>query len=88
MTFNHASSFKLKISWDFSLAAESLLTTISEVKKVIEDLQYREQKRIAIQGIITAIKYIPYKHSAGSAPAPEAFWVRCQRAPSTSLSAL
>lgn len=55
-----------------SFAAESLLTTISEVRKVIEDLQYREQKRIAIQGIITAIKYIPYNHSSGSAPAPEA----------------
>ncbi|NP_001333451.1 RPA-related protein RADX isoform 2 [Mus musculus] len=67
------------------IKAESLLTTISEVKKVIEDLQYREQKRIAIQGIITAIKYIPYKHSAGSAPAPEAFWNASR--PSTSQAA-
>ncbi|XP_031232140.1 RPA-related protein RADX isoform X2 [Mastomys coucha] len=67
------------------ITAESLLTTISEVKKVIEDLQYREQKRIAIQGIITAIKYIPYNHSAGSAPAPEALWNAGQ--PSTSQAA-
>ncbi|GAB1303157.1 RPA-related protein RADX [Apodemus speciosus] len=67
------------------IKAESLLTTISEVRNVIEDLQYREQKRIAIQGIITAIKYIPYNHSAGGAPAPEAH--RNASQPSTSQAA-
>ncbi|XP_054977109.1 RPA-related protein RADX [Sorex araneus] len=43
-----------------SLKVESLLTAISEVRKVIQDVQYREQKRIAIQGIITVIKFIPH----------------------------
>nr|XP_048284459.1 RPA-related protein RADX [Myodes glareolus] len=53
------------------IKAELLLTAISEVRKVIEVLQYREQKRIAIQGIIAAIKYIPHHRSAMSAPASE-----------------
>ncbi|XP_052592537.1 RPA-related protein RADX isoform X1 [Peromyscus californicus insignis] len=65
--------------------AESLLTAISEVRKVIEDLHYREQKRIAIQGIITAIKYIPHNHSAESAPASET--LRDDSQPSTSEAA-
>ncbi|KAM4818121.1 RPA-related protein RADX [Thomomys bottae] len=47
-----------------SSKVDSLLTAISEVKKVVEDLQYREQKRIAIQGIITAIKYIPHRYAS------------------------
>ncbi|CAH6783161.1 Radx [Phodopus roborovskii] len=64
------------------IKAESLLTAISEVRKVIENLQYREQKRIAIQGIITAIKYIPHNSSAESAPASETF--RNDSQPSTS----
>ncbi|XP_060105385.1 RPA-related protein RADX [Heteronotia binoei] len=37
---------------------ESILTTISEMKKEIESLHYREHKRIAIQGIISAIRYV------------------------------
>uniref|UniRef100_A0A8C2LHB7 RPA1 related single stranded DNA binding protein, X-linked n=1 Tax=Cricetulus griseus TaxID=10029 RepID=A0A8C2LHB7_CRIGR len=64
------------------IKADSLLTAISEVRKVIEDLQYREQKRIAVQGIITAIKYIPPNHSAESAPASET--LRSDSQPSTS----
>ncbi|CAO2622917.1 RPA-related protein RADX [Lemmus lemmus] len=64
------------------IKAELLLTAISEVRKVIKDLQYREQKRIAVQGIIAAIKYIPHNHSAESAPASEA--LQNDNQPSTS----
>ncbi|XP_049979978.1 RPA-related protein RADX [Alexandromys fortis] len=64
------------------IRAELLLTAISEVKKVTEVLQYREQRRIAIQGIIAAIKYIPHNHSSESAPASEA--LRTDNQPSTS----
>ncbi|KAL1766026.1 RPA-related RADX [Sigmodon hispidus] len=67
------------------IRAESLLTAISEVRKVIEDLQYREQKRIAIQGIITAIKYIPHNHSSESTSASETLQSDSQ--PSTSQAA-
>lgn len=41
-----------------SVEVESVLTTISEMKKEIESLHYREHKRIAIQGIISAIRYV------------------------------
>ncbi|XP_066496198.1 RPA-related protein RADX isoform X2 [Tiliqua scincoides] len=41
-----------------SVKVESVLTTISEMKKEIESLHYREHKRIAIQGIISAIRYV------------------------------
>ncbi|XP_049729112.1 RPA-related protein RADX isoform X2 [Elephas maximus indicus] len=54
-----------------SVKVESLLTAISEVRKEIEDLQYREQKRIAIQGIITVIKYIPDRRATESASTSE-----------------
>uniref|UniRef100_A0A8D0HA68 RPA1 related single stranded DNA binding protein, X-linked n=1 Tax=Sphenodon punctatus TaxID=8508 RepID=A0A8D0HA68_SPHPU len=37
---------------------ESVLTTISEMEKEIENLHYREHKRIAIQGIISVIRYV------------------------------
>ncbi|XP_057574962.1 RPA-related protein RADX [Hippopotamus amphibius kiboko] len=57
-----------------SVKVESLLTAISEVKKQIEDLQYREQKRIAIQGIITVIKYVPCVCAPENASASEAQW--------------
>uniref|UniRef100_A0A8C8ZNT6 RPA1 related single stranded DNA binding protein, X-linked n=1 Tax=Prolemur simus TaxID=1328070 RepID=A0A8C8ZNT6_PROSS len=67
-----------------SVKVESLLTAISEVRKEIEDLQYREQKRIAIQGIITVIKYIPYSGATQSASASET--LRANR-PSTSQAA-
>lgn len=61
------------------------MTAISEVRKEIEDLQYREQKRIAIQGIITAIKYIPHSSATESASASET--LRNANRPSTSQAA-
>ncbi|XP_053435662.1 RPA-related protein RADX [Nycticebus coucang] len=57
-----------------SVTVESLLTAMSEVKKEIEDLQYREQKRIAIQGIITVVKFIPHSSATESATASETLW--------------
>ncbi|XP_061265328.1 RPA-related protein RADX isoform X1 [Bos javanicus] len=73
--------------WKYSssLKVESLLTAISEVKVEIEDLQYREQKRIAIQGIITVIKYVPYHSATQSASASET--LRNAKRPSTSEAA-
>ncbi|XP_019569422.1 RPA-related protein RADX [Rhinolophus sinicus] len=68
-----------------SVKVESLLTAISEVRKEIEDLQYREQKRIAIQGIITVIKYIPHSSATESASASET--LRNGNRPSTSQTA-
>ncbi|XP_007093838.2 RPA-related protein RADX [Panthera tigris] len=65
-----------------SVKVESLLTAISEVRKEIEDLQYREQKRIAIQGIITVIKYIPHATATENASASET--LRNANRPSTS----
>lgn len=64
------------------------MTAISEVRKEIEDLQYREQKRIAIQGIITVIKYVPHRIPTESASASETPRVWCQRINSISLKAL
>uniref|UniRef100_A0A8C8R6M9 RPA1 related single stranded DNA binding protein, X-linked n=1 Tax=Pelusios castaneus TaxID=367368 RepID=A0A8C8R6M9_9SAUR len=37
---------------------ESVLKTIGEMKREIEDLHYMEHKRIAVQGIISAIRYV------------------------------
>ncbi|XP_059241499.1 RPA-related protein RADX isoform X1 [Mustela nigripes] len=68
-----------------SVKVESLLTAISEVRKEIEDLQYREQKRIAIQGIITVIKYIPHTSATESDSASET--LRNANQPSTSQAA-
>ncbi|XP_051683182.1 RPA-related protein RADX isoform X2 [Oryctolagus cuniculus] len=65
-----------------SVKVHSLLTPVSEVKKEIEVLQYREQKRIAIQGIITVVKYIPHSSAAESASASETY----QNADQTSTS--
>ncbi|XP_037368028.1 RPA-related protein RADX isoform X2 [Talpa occidentalis] len=67
------------------ITVESLLTAISEVRKEIEDLQYREQKRIAIQGIITVIKYIPHSGATESAFTSET--LRNANRPSTSQAA-
>ncbi|XP_074864010.1 RPA-related protein RADX isoform X2 [Carettochelys insculpta] len=39
---------------------ESVLKAISETKRETEDLHYREHKRIAVQGIISAIRYVSY----------------------------
>uniref|UniRef100_A0A6I8PHL4 RPA1 related single stranded DNA binding protein, X-linked n=1 Tax=Ornithorhynchus anatinus TaxID=9258 RepID=A0A6I8PHL4_ORNAN len=40
------------------IKVESVLTALSELKGKIEALHYREHKRIAIQGIISAIRYV------------------------------
>ncbi|XP_075797228.1 RPA-related protein RADX isoform X3 [Pelodiscus sinensis] len=49
---------------------ESVLKAITEMKREIEDLHYREHKRIAIQGIISAIRYVSYadEDAAGVEP--------------------
>ncbi|XP_040120952.1 RPA-related protein RADX isoform X1 [Oryx dammah] len=73
------------LKYSSSLKVESLLTAISEVKVEIEDLQYREQKRIAIQGIITGIKYVPHLSATESASASETLQNADQ--PSTSKAA-
>ncbi|KFP75167.1 Uncharacterized protein CXorf57, partial [Apaloderma vittatum] len=43
---------------------ESVLKTVSETEKEIEDLHYREHKRIAVQGIISVIRYIRSSNAA------------------------
>ncbi|XP_066105799.1 RPA-related protein RADX [Saccopteryx bilineata] len=63
-----------------SIKVEFPLTAISEVRKEIEDLQYREQKRIAIQGIITVIKYITHSTATESSSASENLQNANQRA--------
>ncbi|KFV48851.1 Uncharacterized protein CXorf57, partial [Gavia stellata] len=50
---------------------ESVLKAIGETGKEIEDLHYREHKRIAVQGIISAIRYISYSHAAEEASGVE-----------------
>ncbi|XP_057281152.1 RPA-related protein RADX [Pezoporus wallicus] len=46
---------------------ESVLKAIGETVKEIEDLHYREHKRIAVQGIISAIRYISCSNVAEEA---------------------
>ncbi|XP_065702427.1 RPA-related protein RADX isoform X2 [Patagioenas fasciata] len=46
---------------------ELVLKTIGETGKEIEDLHYREHKRIAVQGIISAIRYISCSNAAEEA---------------------
>nr|XP_060612491.1 RPA-related protein RADX-like isoform X2 [Anolis sagrei ordinatus] len=41
-----------------NIQVESILTTISEMEKEIESLHYREHKRLAFQGIISAVRYV------------------------------
>ncbi|XP_032052307.1 RPA-related protein RADX [Aythya fuligula] len=50
---------------------ESVLKAIGEMGKEIEDLHYREHKRIAIQGIISAIRYINCSNVAEDASGVE-----------------
>ncbi|XP_007178391.2 RPA-related protein RADX [Balaenoptera acutorostrata] len=71
--------------YNISVKVESFFTAISEVRKEIEVLQYREKKRIAIQGIITVIKYVPYSGATESASASET--LRNADRPSTSQAA-
>ncbi|XP_036258177.2 RPA-related protein RADX [Molothrus ater] len=47
---------------------ESVLKPIGEIGKEIEDLHYREHKRVAVQGIISAIRYISWSNAAEEAP--------------------
>ncbi|XP_068008272.1 RPA-related protein RADX [Melanerpes formicivorus] len=46
---------------------ELVLKAIGDTGKEIDDLHYREHKRIAIQGIISAIRYISCSHAAEKA---------------------
>ncbi|XP_063026734.1 RPA-related protein RADX isoform X2 [Melospiza melodia melodia] len=47
---------------------ESVLKPIGEIEKEIEDLHYREHKRIAVQGIISAVRYISCSNAAEETP--------------------
>ncbi|KAJ7310459.1 hypothetical protein JRQ81_007378 [Phrynocephalus forsythii] len=55
---------------------ESVLTTISELEKEIESLHYREHKRIAFQGIISAIRYVSCSSTSQDASGGELMQVR------------
>ncbi|XP_010144333.1 PREDICTED: uncharacterized protein CXorf57 homolog, partial [Buceros rhinoceros silvestris] len=59
---------------------ESVLKAIGEMGKEIEDLHYREHKRIAVQGIISAIRYV-----GCSGAAEEGSGVELQQGTSQSL---
>uniref|UniRef100_A0A663ENW5 Uncharacterized protein n=4 Tax=Accipitrinae TaxID=8955 RepID=A0A663ENW5_AQUCH len=50
---------------------ESVLKAIGETGKEIEDLHYREHKRIAVQGIISAIRYVSCSNAAEEASGVE-----------------
>uniref|UniRef100_A0A8C8R6L5 RPA1 related single stranded DNA binding protein, X-linked n=1 Tax=Pelusios castaneus TaxID=367368 RepID=A0A8C8R6L5_9SAUR len=54
---------------------ESVLKTIGEMKREIEDLHYMEHKRIAVQGIISAIRYV--SSAAEDASGIEPIQVQC-----------
>ncbi|XP_053130289.1 RPA-related protein RADX isoform X2 [Hemicordylus capensis] len=54
-----------------NIKVESVLTTISEMEKEIESLHYREHKRIAIQGIISAIRYVSCSNTSQDASGVE-----------------
>ncbi|KGL82186.1 Uncharacterized protein CXorf57, partial [Tinamus guttatus] len=56
---------------------ESILKAIGEMGSEIEDLHYREHKRIAIQGIISAIRYISCSSMAEDASGVEPAQVQC-----------
>ncbi|KGL96705.1 Uncharacterized protein CXorf57, partial [Charadrius vociferus] len=56
---------------------ESVLKAIGETGKEIEDLHYREHKRIAVQGIISAIRYISCSSTAEEASGVELVQVQC-----------
>lgn len=52
-------------------AVELVLKAIGDTGKEIEDLHYREHKRIAVQGIISAIRYISCSNAAEEATGGE-----------------
>lgn len=58
---------------------ESVLKAIGETGKEIEDLHYREHKRIAVQGIISAIRYVSCSSAAEEASGVELVQVQCLR---------
>uniref|UniRef100_A0A8C8ASP5 RPA1 related single stranded DNA binding protein, X-linked n=1 Tax=Otus sunia TaxID=257818 RepID=A0A8C8ASP5_9STRI len=58
---------------------ESVLKAIGEMEKEIEDLHYREHKRIAVQGIISAIRYISSSNAAEEASGAELVQVQSLR---------
>uniref|UniRef100_A0A8C0FPW7 RPA1 related single stranded DNA binding protein, X-linked n=1 Tax=Bubo bubo TaxID=30461 RepID=A0A8C0FPW7_BUBBB len=64
---------------------ESVLKAIGEMEKEIEDLHYREHKRIAVQGIISAIRYISSSNAAEEASGAELVQVQCLRINAISL---
>lgn len=64
-------------SGNFFFAVESVLKPIGEIGKEIEDLHYREHKRIAVQGIISAIRYISCSNAAEEASGRELVQVWC-----------
>lgn len=57
--------------WDCCFAVESILKAIGELGEEIEGLHYREHKRIAIQGIISAVRYISCSSAAEDASGVE-----------------
>uniref|UniRef100_A0A8C5U9Z6 RPA1 related single stranded DNA binding protein, X-linked n=1 Tax=Malurus cyaneus samueli TaxID=2593467 RepID=A0A8C5U9Z6_9PASS len=59
--------------------SESVLKPIGEIGKEIEDLHYREHKQIAVQGIISAIRYKSWSNAAEEAPGGELLQVQCVR---------
>ncbi|XP_019395790.1 PREDICTED: uncharacterized protein CXorf57 homolog isoform X3 [Crocodylus porosus] len=50
---------------------ESVLKTISEMERELEDLHYREHRRFAIQGIISVIRYVSCSSAAQDASGVE-----------------
>lgn len=66
-------------SGNFFFAVESVLKSIDEIGKEIDDLHYREHKRIAIQGIISAIRCVSFSDAAEEAPEEELAQVLCVR---------
>uniref|UniRef100_A0A8C3SSC5 RPA1 related single stranded DNA binding protein, X-linked n=1 Tax=Chelydra serpentina TaxID=8475 RepID=A0A8C3SSC5_CHESE len=62
---------------------ESVLKAISEMEREIEDLHYREHKRFAVQGIISAIRYVSY--AAEDASGVEPIQVQCLKINSIAL---
>ncbi|KFV97528.1 Uncharacterized protein CXorf57, partial [Eurypyga helias] len=50
---------------------EAVLKTIGETGKELEDLHYREHKRIAVQGIISAVRYISWSNAGEEASGSE-----------------
>uniref|UniRef100_A0A663M5X7 RPA1 related single stranded DNA binding protein, X-linked n=1 Tax=Athene cunicularia TaxID=194338 RepID=A0A663M5X7_ATHCN len=58
---------------------KSVLKAIGEMEKEIEDLHYREHKRIAVQGKISAIRYISSSNAAEETSGAELGQVQCLR---------